>query len=135
VPRTKVKVFTGKRKKAIARAFIRDGDGNVRINGYPVELWGHEIGRMRVIQTLLLAGDYAKKYDIDVYVRGGGFMGQAEAVSIAIARALVGMSKSKRLESIYESFDRRLLAGDPRRTEPKKPLGPGPRRKKQTSYR
>ncbi len=133
--RTTVKIFTGKRKKAIARAIVRPGSGNVRINGFPVELWGHEVARMRVIQTLLLARDVAKKYDIEVYVSGGGFMGQAEAVSIAIARALVGVSKSKRLKSIYENFDRHLLAGDPRRTEPKKPLGPGPRRKKQTSYR
>ena len=90
---TKAKIFTGKRKTAVARAIIRPGSGNVRINGYPVELWGHEVGRMRVIQTLLLAGDIAKKYDIEVQVSGGGFMGQAEAVSIAIARALVGVSK------------------------------------------
>lgn len=133
--RATVKVFTGKRKRAVARAIVRPGSGNIRINGYPVELWGHEIARMRVIQTLLLAGDVAMKYDIEVKVSGGGFMGQAEAVSIAIARALINISRSKRLRSIYENFDRHLIAGDPRRTEPKKPLGPGPRRRKQTSYR
>jgi len=131
----KVKVFTGKRKTAIARAFIREGAGNVRINGVPVEILEPEIARLRIIQTLLLAGDIAKKYDIDVYVKGGGFMGQAEAASIAIARALVSVSKSKRIKNIYLGFDRHLIAGDPRRTESKKFGGPGPRRRKQTSYR
>ncbi|PCN51136.1 30S ribosomal protein S9 [Candidatus Geothermarchaeota archaeon ex4572_27] len=135
VERTRVKIFSGKRKTAVARAVIREGSGRVRINGVPLEIWQPEVARMRIIQTLMLAGDIARKYDIDVYVRGGGFMGQAEAVSIAIARALVGMSRSTRLERIYREFDRHLLVGDPRRTEPKKPLGPGPRRKKQTSYR
>ncbi len=133
--KTKVKVFTGKRKTAIARAFIREGSGRVRINGVPVEILQPEVARLRIIQTLLLAKDIAKKYDIDVYVEGGGFMGQAEAASIAIARALVGISRSKRLKNIYLEFDRHLLAGDPRQTEPKKYGGPGPRRRKQTSYR
>jgi len=131
----KVKVFTGKRKTAIARAFIREGTGNVRINGVPIEILEPEVARLRIIQTLLLAGDIAKKYDIDVYVKGGGFMGQAEAASIAIARALVSVSKSKRIRNIYLEFDRHLIAGDPRRTESKKFGGPGPRRRKQTSYR
>jgi len=132
---TKVKVFSGKRKKAIARAIIREGSGRVRINGIPLEIWQPEVARMRIIQTLMLAGDIARKYDIDIKVRGGGFMGQAEAISMAIARALVGVTRSSRLERIYREFDRHLLVGDPRRTEPKKFGGPGPRRRKQTSYR
>ena len=132
---TRVKVFSGKRKKAIARAIIREGSGRIRINGIPIEIWQPEVARMRIIQTLMLAGDIARKYDIDIKVRGGGFMGQAEAISMAIARALVGVTRSSRLERIYREFDRHLLAGDPRRTEPKKFGGPGPRRRKQTSYR
>ncbi len=130
-----VKFFVGKRKMAIARALIKKGNGRVRINGVPVEVYTPEVARMRIIQTLLLADPVSRQYDIDVYVKGGGFMGQAEAASIAIARALVGVSRSKRLRSIYLNFDRVLLAGDPRRTEPKKFGGPGPRRRKQTSYR
>jgi len=130
-----VKFFVGKRKMAIARALIKKGNGRVRINGVPVEVYAPEVARMRIIQTLLLADPVSRQYDIDVYVKGGGFMGQAEAASIAIARALVGVSRSKRLRSIYLNFDRVLLAGDPRRTEPKKFGGPGPRRRKQTSYR
>lgn len=135
IAKTKLKVFTGKRKTAIARAFIREGSGRVRVNGVPVEILQPEVARLRIIQTLLLAKDVAKKYDIDVYVEGGGYMSQAEAVSIAIARALVNVSRSKRIRNVYIEFDRHLLAGDPRRTEPKKFGGPGPRRRKQTSYR
>ena len=131
----KVKIFVGKRKRAIARAIIRKGSGKVKINGVPVEIYMPEVARMRIIQTLMLAEPYSRQYDIDVYVQGGGFMGQAEAASIAIANALVGVSRSKRLRSAFINFDRALLAGDPRRTEPKKFGGPGPRRKKQTSYR
>jgi small subunit ribosomal protein S9 len=132
---TKVKVFTGKRKRAIARVIIKEGSGNVKINGVPLEIYEPEIARMRIIQTLMLAGNVAKNYDMDIYVSGGGFMGQAEAISIGIARALVGVTRSSRLLNLYKSFDRHLLAGDPRRTESKKFGGPGPRRRKQTSYR
>lgn len=132
---SRVKVFVGKRKMAIARAIIKEGTGRIKINGIPLEIYQPEVAKMRIIQTLMLASDIAKKYDIDVYVEGGGFMGQAEAVSIAIARALVGVSRSSKLERIYRDFDRHLLVGDPRRTEPKKFGGPGPRRRKQTSYR
>lgn len=131
----KTKFFVGKRKKAIARALVKKGDGRVRINGVPVEAMSPEAAKLRVIQTLLLADPVSRQYDIEVSVRGGGFMGQAEATSIAIARALVESSRSKRLRNLYLDFDRLLLAGDSRRTEPKKFGGPGSRRKKQTSYR
>jgi len=135
IPRTKLKVFTGKRKTSVARAFIREGSGKVRINGIPIEILQPEVARLRIIQTLLLARDVAKRHDIDVYVEGGGFMSQAEAASIAIARALVSVSRSKKIRNLFIEFDRHLLAGDPRRTESKKFGGPGPRRRKQTSYR
>ena len=131
----KPKIFTGKRKRAIARVIIKPGTGRVRINGIPIEIWEPEVARMRIIQTLMLADPISREYDMDIKVHGGGFMGQAEAVSIAIARALTSVSRSKRLRSIYLEFDRALLAGDPRRTESKKFGGPGPRRRKQTSYR
>ncbi|MFQ5710217.1 MAG: 30S ribosomal protein S9 [Candidatus Geothermarchaeales archaeon] len=130
-----VRVFTGKRKTATARAYIREGKGFVTVNGVPLEILQPEVARLKIIETLLLGANAMKNFDIEVRVSGGGFMGQAEAASIAIARALVGSTKSKRIEKIYKEFDRTLLAGDPRRTEPKKFGGPGPRRRKQKSYR
>jgi len=62
-------------------------------------------------------------------------MGQAQAVRMAIARALVKWSKDKKLESVFREYDRTMLVGDPRQTEPKKFGGPGPRRRRQKSYR
>jgi len=73
--------------------------------------------------------------NVRVKVRGGGVMGQAEAARMAIARALVDWSRSAELRRLFTSFDRTMLAGDPRRKEPKKFGGPGARRRKQKSYR
>lgn len=131
----KVKIFVGKRKTAVAQAIVRKGSGNVVINKVPLEVFQPEVARMRIIQTLLLAEDIARQYDFEIKVRGGGFMGQAEAVSIALARALSTLSRRKTIRELYEEFDRALIAGDPRRTEPKKFGGPGPRRRRQKSYR
>jgi len=133
--RDKVKIFVGKRKTAIAQVLVRRGSGRVTINGIPVEILQPEVARMRIIQTLLLAEDAAKQYDFEVRVRGGGYMGQAEAASIALARALSTLSRKRSIRDLFEEFDRALIAGDPRRTEPKKFGGPGPRRRRQKSYR
>ncbi|MCP8313048.1 MAG: 30S ribosomal protein S9, partial [archaeon] len=84
---------------------------------------------------LSLASDIRDKVDIDVKVKGGGFMSRAEAASIAISRALVDWSKSSELKQRIVEFNKHLLVGDPRRTEPKKFGGPGPRRRRQKSYR
>jgi small subunit ribosomal protein S9 len=73
--------------------------------------------------------------DVRVKVRGGGIMGQAEAARMAIARGLVEYSRSAELRRLFTSFDRTMLAGDPRRKEPKKFGGPGARVRKQKSYR
>src|SRR3989442_10089131 len=70
-----------------------------------------------------------------VSVNGGGFMGQAEAARIAIARSLASWTKSSELRKNFIAFDRVMLAGDQRVTEPKKFGGPSARRRKQKSYR
>ncbi|MCX8191613.1 MAG: 30S ribosomal protein S9, partial [Nitrososphaerales archaeon] len=106
-----------------------------RINSVPVELITPEIARERIMTPLGLAGDLRDKVDIDVKVKGGGFMGQAEAAAIAISRALVGWFKDEDLKRRILEFDKHLLTGDPRQTEPKKFGGPGPRRRRQKSYR
>ena len=129
-------ITVGKRKTAIARAVIREGKGRVRVNNIPVEIYQPEVARWRIMEPLLLAGeDIVNKVDIDVTVRGGGFMGQADAAAMAIARALVQWTKRKKLEKKILEYNRALLVGDPRRKEPKKFGGPGARRRRQTSYR
>ena len=88
------------------------------------------------MEALLQADDdLLKKIDIDTKVSGGGFMGQAEAARMAIARGMVRWSKSKHLQSVFTEYDRTMLAGDPRRKESKKFGGPGARAKRQKSYR
>lgn len=134
--KTDIKVTSGKRKTAVARAHIKKGAGRIRINGIPLEIYGHELSRTRIMEPLILAGNKASGVDIDVRVRGGGFMGQASAARTAIARALVAyFSDDRELEAVLRQYDRNMLVNDPRRKLPKKPLGRGARKKRQKSYR
>ena len=73
--------------------------------------------------------------DINVNVRDGDFMGQADAARMAIARGLVEWTGSSALETAYMTYDRSMPAGDPRRKEARKFGGPGARTQKQKSYR
>jgi small subunit ribosomal protein S9 len=131
----RVVISVGKKKTAVARAVIRPGIGRVRINGCPLELWPIEMARMKIAEPLILAGELAKKVDIDVNVSGGGYMGQAIATRIAIARGLVAYFQSQELKELYERYDPYMLKGDPRRTEPKKPGIKHARSKRQKAYR
>jgi small subunit ribosomal protein S9 len=133
--RKRLLLVTGKRKTAIARAVIKPGRGNVTVNEFPVSVMTPELARARISEPLALAGERLSNVDIRVKVRGGGVMGQAEAARMAIARALVDWARTAELRKVFTSFDRTMLAGDPRRKEPKKFGGPGARRRKQKSYR
>jgi small subunit ribosomal protein S9 len=131
-------IFTvGKRKSSVARARIIEGTGKITINSKPLEIWGNEFLRMRIMEPLILAEDLAKKVDIDVNVRSGGLTGQTEAIRMAIARGLLEFSKSKELREKFINYDRNLLVFDFRRNEPHKPSRSkaGPRRHKQRSKR
>ena len=76
-----------------------------------------------------------KKLDMKITVSGGGYMGQAEAVRMAIANALLKWTKSSHLRILFVEYDRTMVAGDSRRKEPKKFGGPGARARGQKSYR
>ncbi len=127
--------FTGKRKRAIARATVKPGKGLVKINSIPLELVSEEMVRLKMSEPLILAGDLWKKFDISVNVTGGGVVGRADAVRQAIAKGLVAQLPD--LKKVYVDYDRNLLVFDPRRTEPHKPprSSQGPRRYKQRSKR
>lgn len=133
--RKRVLLVTGKRKTAVARAVARPGTGRITVNKFPVELIQPEIARLKIMEPLVVAGERRKNVDISVQVQGGGYMGQAEAARIAISRALVEWTKSSELRRVFTSYDRTMLAGDPRRSESKKFGGPGARTRKQKSYR
>ncbi len=131
----KVVNSSGKRKTAIARATIKGGKGRVRINSVPLEILQPELARLKMMEPLELAGKRVVKVDIDINVNGGGPMGQATATRTAIARGLVEYFGDEELRAKFRAFDRSLLVNDPRRSEPKHPLGRGARKKRQKSYR
>ena len=132
----KVMVLSGKRKTAIARATVRQGKGRIRINNIPIEIYEPKLARDKIFEPLLLTDDkILNQLDINVIVKGGGFMGQAEAVRMALAKNLLKWTKSTRLRTTFRDYDRTMIAGDPRRSEPKKFGGPGARARDQKSYR
>lgn len=126
---------SGKRKTAIARATVRGGQGKVRVNNVPIEIYSQELVRLKIKDALYLAGDKSDKVDIDVNVQGGGIMGQAEAIRTAVARGIFEFYGDEDLKQKFLEYDRTLLVNDTRRKEPKHQLGPGARRKRQKSYR
>jgi len=123
----------GKRKQAVARATLRAGNGKVKVNGELLENFSNKYLRLRVMEPLVLAGEVAKKVNIDVKVNGGGVNGQADACRLAIARALVEFDAS--LENTFDEYDRLLLVADVRQNEESKPNDSKPRAKRQKSYR
>ena len=131
----KVVHTSGKRKTAIARATLRSGKGRVRINSKPVEFYQPELARLKIKEPIELAGKQANRVDINVNVEGGGVMGQAEASRTAIARGIVQWFDDKKLQKLFQNYDRALLVNDTRRKEPKHPMGRGARKKRQKSYR
>ena len=79
---------TGKRKTAKARVSLKEGQGKLRIGKETLQSWP-EMPRLKIKEPLVLAEDVADNVDIEVNVHGGGIMGQAEAIIMSIARALV----------------------------------------------
>lgn len=127
---------SGKRKRSIARATLKEGTGIVKINSKPIDLYEPQLYRMKIKEPLILAGDFMNKVDIGVNVNGGGIAGQADAVRLVIAKALVEYTKSERLKDQFLKYDRNLLVADVRRKEASKPNRHGKARaKKQKSYR
>jgi len=131
----KVVNTSGKRKTAIARVSVKKGKGLVRINKKPVELYEPEIARWKLLEPLNIAKDHIGKINIDVTVKGGGFISQANAARTAIAKGILEFTGDPSLKIAFLDYDRSLLVSDSRRSESKKPLGRGARKKKQKSYR
>jgi small subunit ribosomal protein S9 len=132
----KVVTISGKRKTATARATLRVGRGRIRINNVPLEVLEPRASRLKIMEPLLqVDSELRNQVDINIKIVGGGFMGQAEAARMALARGLLRWTRSKHLQSAFTDYDRTMLAGDPRRKESKKFGGPGARARNQKSYR
>jgi small subunit ribosomal protein S9 len=127
---------SGKKKTAVARATVREGEGRVRINSQPVELVEPEMSRLKMLEPFRIVDDDLRgELDIDVRVEGGGISGQADAVRTAISRGIVQHTNDAELRDAFMEFDRSLLVNDVRQSEPKKWGGPGARARYQKSYR
>jgi Ribosomal protein S9 len=103
----------------------------LELNRTPLELYSPELARLKLQEPLTIAGDLANEVDFDIHVIGGGVMGQAEATRMVIAKGLVKWSQDMDLKEKFIQYDRTMLVGDPRRSEPKKYGGPGARARKQ----
>ena len=122
---------TGRRKKAIARVFLRPGKGDITVNGRPLDQYfPTEAGRVPVRQALLVA-EMADKFDVLVLAHGGGVAGQADAIRLGIARALVEFNGELRQRLKKAGF----LTRDPRGHERKKYGQKGARKRFQFSKR
>jgi small subunit ribosomal protein S9 len=127
---------SGKNKTAIARAKITEGVGRIRINKKPIEIYEPEIARLKILEAVaFMSDDVTSKIDIDVNVRGGGVMGQANAVRTAIGKGVVEWTGDLALKDAMLTYDRSLLVNDSRQKETKKFGGSGARAKSQKSYR
>ena len=123
----------GKRKRSVARATLKSGKGKVIINGQSLHNFSSRGAQLRISEPLLLAGNVTKKINLSVDVNGGGINGQADAVRLAIARALV--QHDNELKKTFDDYDRLLLVADVRRKEVCKPNDSKARAKRQKSYR
>jgi len=126
---------SGKRKTAIARATLRPGNGIVRINSVPLDIYPNEMVRLKIAEPLLLIPNSIEGIDVAIDVHGGGIMGQAEAVRTALARGILKWHNDPQIKDVYISYDLTLVVNDSRQKESKKPHGRGARKKFQKSYR
>lgn len=87
---------TGRRKNSSARVYLTAGSGEIKVNNRPLdEYFGRETSRMIVLQPLQVA-DAEAKFDVMVFVKGGGNTGQAGAIRHGITRALIEYDESLR---------------------------------------
>jgi small subunit ribosomal protein S9 len=131
MPETTAIYSTGKRKTAVARVWIRPGDGKLLVNEVPADdYFERETSRMIARQSLELL-EVTDKYDVRATVRGGGHSAQAEALRHGIARALT-LEDSERRRTLKRAG---FLTRDARKKERKKYGQPGARKRFQYSKR
>lgn len=108
---------SGRRKTAVARIFMKPGEGNIVVNDKDYKVYFTTGLLHYTVEQPLMLTDNVGKYDIKVNVNGGGFKGQAEAVRLGISKALTEINPEYRAILKPEG----LLRRDPRMVERKKP--------------
>jgi len=130
---TKVEQYhgTGRRKTSVARVYLRPGTGNWEINGRSLSDYLPRLSLQQHAQEALVVTENQGRFDVKVRVDGGGLTGQAGAIRLGVARAL--LQYDPELRRILR--ERGLLTRDPREVERKKPGQPGARKRFQFSKR
>lgn len=124
-------IFVGRRKTSVARVILRNGSGNISINGREFEkAFPMAISREDILNPFKVT-DTLGKYDVVVNVDGGGTTGQAEAIRLGISRALIEIDPENRPKLKVEGY----LTRDPRMVERKKYGRPKARKRFQFSKR
>ena len=121
----------GRRKTAVARVYLNEGKGNITINKKSLEEYFTLPTLQYIVKQPLELLGVAGQYDIKVNLVGGGFNGQAEALRLGIARALVKVNAEDKSKLRAAGF----MTRDPREVERKKPGRPGARKRFQFSKR
>ncbi len=121
----------GRRKAAVARVYLTEGSGNIVIDGKPLDVYFPSSILQYIVKQPLNTLEAAEKYDIKAHLDGGGYKGQAEALRLAIARALVKINPEDKPALRAEGF----MTRDPRAVERKKPGQPKARKRFQFSKR
>ena len=121
----------GRRKSAIARIYVNEGKGKITVNDRAFEEYFPLQQTQNIIQQPLNLVEASNKYDIVVNLKGGGTTGQAEALRLALSRAMVKINPESKgaLKAV------KLMTRDPREVERKKPGQPGARKRFQFSKR
>lgn len=107
----------GRRKTAVARVYIQPGNGEVTVNGRDYKAYFPTMPLQYIVNQAFEVTGNLGKYDVKVNVEGGGITGQAQAIRLAISRALVQLNE----ESKPSLKSHSLLTRDPRMVERKKP--------------
>ena len=121
----------GRRKAAVARVYLTEGSGNIIINKRDLGVYFPSSILQFIVKQPLSVLDVLEKYDIKANLNGGGYKGQAEALRLAIARALVKNNPEDKPALRAEGF----MTRDPRAVERKKPGQPKARKRFQFSKR
>lgn len=121
----------GRRKSAVARIYVKEGSGQITINKRTLEEYFPSSILQYVVKQPLLTLDIVEKYDIKVNLDGGGISGQAEALRLAISRALVKINEEDKPALKAAGF----MTRDARVVERKKPGQPKARKRFQFSKR
>jgi small subunit ribosomal protein S9 len=124
-------IYVGRRKTSVARVILRNGSGKITVNGKEFEIAFPQLLSREDILNPLKVTETQGSYDVIVNVQGGGTTGQAQAIRLGIARALVEINPEHRAALKKEGF----LTRDPRMVERKKYGRPKARKRFQFSKR